>query len=70
MVCERNGIKEDSGIFSRTTRRMKLSSTEVQKIACGTVFVLNNLRCLLESTWGCGSGSSIDKFGEGERCMG
>lgn len=40
-------------ILARTTRKMKLSSTEEGKTACGTVLVLSMLSCVLESTWGC-----------------
>ena len=58
------------GLLARATRRMKLPSTEVGKTAGGTMLVLNVLSCLLESTWGCGAGNYIHKFGEGERCLG
>lgn len=41
------------GFLARTTRKMKLSSAEEGKTACGTVLVLNMLSCLVEFTWGC-----------------
>lgn len=71
MVCEREMTSRITlGFLARTTRRMKLPSTEVGKTAGETVLVLNVLSCLLESTWGFIYTSYIHKFGEGERCLG
>jgi len=71
VVCEREMASRMTLPFlARTTRGMKLSSAEVGKTAGGTGLVLNMLSCLLESTWGCGAGSSVHKLRDGERCLG
>lgn len=71
MVCEREiASRMTLGFLTRTPRMMKLSSTEVGKTAGGTGLVLNTLSCLVDSTWGCGAGSCMHEFGNGERCLG